>query len=84
VGAASGSLTVNGRPSTLAALKQQLERLSGYPVERIVRDGYAHAIFPGSANSIRVVTMQDPDDGHRPFVGVGGSPLRLKNHRAGR
>jgi hypothetical protein len=71
VGVAGATLTVNGRPSTLAALEQQLERLSGYLVtERIVQDGYAHDIFAGSANSIRVVTMQDPDDGHRPFVGV--------------
>ncbi len=71
MGAADGALTVNGKPSTLADLEQHLSRLSGYLVtERIVQDGYAHAIFPGSANSIRVVTMQDPDDSHRPFVGV--------------
>lgn len=66
-----GDLIVNGQPSSLRALGQQLSQLSGYLLtERIAQDGYAHEIFPGSANSVRIVTMQDPDDDHRPFVGV--------------
>ncbi len=66
-----GELRVNGQLSTEAALGERTARLSGYLVtERIAQDGYAHAIFPGSANSVRVVTMQDPGDDHRPFIGV--------------
>jgi len=66
-----GELRVNGQLSTLAALEEQLTRLNGYLVtERIAQDGYAHDIFSGSANSIRITTMQDPDDNHRPFVAV--------------
>jgi len=66
-----GDLRVNGQPSTSAALEDHLARLDGCIVtERITQDGYAHAIFPGSANSVRVVTMQDPDDQDRPFVAV--------------
>ncbi len=66
-----GELLVNGQPSSLKALGHLFSQLSGYLVgERIAQDGYAHAIFPGSANSVRVVTMQDPGDDHRPFIGV--------------
>lgn len=66
-----GELLVNGQPSSLKALGHLLSQLSGYLVgERVAQDGYAQAIFPGSANSVRVVTMQDPDDDHRPFIGV--------------
>lgn len=66
-----GELVVNGQPSTLSALEEQVAALDGYLVtERIVQDGYAHAIFPGSVNSIRVTTMQNPEDDHRPFTAV--------------
>lgn len=66
-----GELAVNGQPSSLRMLEQQLTRLDGYLVtERIVQDGYAHAIFPGSVNSIRLTTMQNPDNNHRPFTAV--------------
>lgn len=66
-----GELRINGQPSALTALEEQVAQLNGYLVtERIVQDGYAHDIFPGSVNSIRITTMQDPDDHHRPFVAV--------------
>ena len=66
-----GKLVVNGQPSSLSALEQRLAALDGYLVtERIVQDGYARDIFTGSVNSIRVTTMQDPDDHHRPFTAV--------------
>ena len=66
-----GELVVNAKPSSLKTLEQQLAGLDGYLVtERIVQDGYAHDIFPGSVNSIRVTTMQNPDDHHRPFTAV--------------
>ena len=71
VSSQGGKLVVNGQPSSLSALENQLATLDGYLVtERIVQDGYAHDIFPGSVNSIRVTTMQDPDDHHRPFTAV--------------
>ncbi len=67
----NGKLSVNGRPSSLSALEQTLGQLDGYLVtERIVQDGYAHTIFPGSVNSVRVTTMQHPDENHRPFSAV--------------
>lgn len=66
-----GELTVNGQPGSLRALGHLLSQLDGYLVtERVAQDGYARDIFPGSANSVRIVTMQNPDDAHRPFVGV--------------
>lgn len=68
---ASGELSVNGHAETLAGLEARLSGLDGYLVsERIVQDGYAHEIYPGSANSVRVVTMQDPAEDDRPFVAV--------------
>lgn len=71
VSAREGEFRLNGRVVALSTLTAQLERLSGYLVtECIVQDGYAYEIFPGSVNSVRVVTMQDPDDDHRPFIGV--------------
>ncbi len=71
VALACGDLLVSGQPSSLKALGHLLSQLSGYLVsESVAQDGYAPAIFPGAVNSVRVVTMQDPDDDHRPFVAV--------------
>lgn len=67
----NGELFVNGQPSSLKVLERRLSQLSGYLVtERIVQDGYAHKIFPHSVNSVRLTTMQSPDDNHRPFTAV--------------
>jgi len=64
-----GRLFVNAQPATEEAVGALLGKLDNCIVtERIVQDGYAFEIFPGSANSIRVMTMQDPDDDHRPFI----------------
>lgn len=66
-----GELLFNGAPLAAAELEARLAALDNYLVgELILQDGYAHEIFAQAANSIRITTMQDPDDAHRPFVPV--------------
>ncbi len=58
---------VNGRKLTLQELDALLARLDRYLVSDFVQQApYAHEIFPGSANSMRILTMQDEDG--VPFI----------------
>jgi hypothetical protein len=62
---------INGQPVSVEKVAKHIAGLDHTLVtERVVQTGYAAAIFPEAANSIRVTTMQDPDDNHRPFVAV--------------
>lgn len=66
-----GELLLNDAPLGAAELGVRLAALDSYLVGELIRqDGPAHAIFPHAANSIRITTMQDPDDAHRPFIPV--------------
>jgi len=53
---------VNAQEVAWAALEARLASLDGYLVCRRVQQAeYAARIFPGATNTLRVVTMQDPD-----------------------
>ncbi|ADI13749.1 sugar-transfer associated ATP-grasp domain-containing protein [Truepera radiovictrix] len=68
---ADGTPYLNGQPVSPETVATHVAgRDRTLVTERVVQTGYAAAIFPEAANSIRVTTMQDPDDGHRPFVAV--------------
>ncbi len=57
-------LRLNGAPATPTEVAQKVAALDGYLiVARVQQAPYAQTIFPGSANTLRVVTMQDPDTG---------------------
>lgn len=61
---ADGDLHLNGAPATLAEVAQKIGMLDDYLIVAKVQQGaYARDIFPGSANTIRIVTMQDPETG---------------------
>lgn len=67
----AGQPYLDGQASSRAEVERHLaSRDNTLVTQRLVQDGYAAAIFQGSANSIRVTTMQDPDDAHRPFIPV--------------
>ncbi|MDQ3398324.1 MAG: hypothetical protein M3511_11260, partial [Deinococcota bacterium] len=36
----------------------------------VVQADYARKIFPHTTNSLRIITMQDPENDHRPFIAV--------------
>lgn len=60
----STGLRLNGRPATPSEVAHKLATLDGYLiVARVQQATYAEQIFSGSANTIRIVTMRDPDNG---------------------
>ena len=58
-------VTVNGEALPLATLVEQLDQRSFLVTELLTQGDYANALFPGSINTVRVVTMRD-DSG--PFI----------------
>lgn len=62
--------TLDGEPVDREALARRLGDLDGYIVERAVGQAdYAASIYPHSANTLRIVTMIDPET-REPFVGA--------------
>jgi len=60
--------TLNGQGVTPEALDKLVNGLDDYLVtETVAQAAYARAIFPGSTNSVRVMTLIDPDT-REPFV----------------
>lgn len=60
----TGELRLNGQPTTAGVVAQKLATLDGYlVVARVQQAAYAEQIFSGSANTIRIITMRDPDNG---------------------
>ncbi len=63
---------INDSPASLAEIRELLTSLDEYLIyERVQQADYAEAIYPDSTNTIRVLTMIDPDTGE-PFVGGVG------------
>jgi len=59
-----GTLLLDGRPTLVDELDATIRRLDAFIVtEYAEQAAYAKEIFPGSANTLRVVTMRDPDTG---------------------
>jgi hypothetical protein len=58
---------IDGVPTTLGELEQRLSGMDRYMLTDFAQQAaYAREIFPGSANSIRILTMTDED--RRPFI----------------
>jgi hypothetical protein len=71
IDATAGQPALDGQPVTRAELSETLERIAdGLLVGYVSQTGYAEEIFPGSTNTIRLVTMVDPATGE-PFVADG-------------
>lgn len=64
-----GGLQLDGRAVQASELEGRLARLDYYlVVPWIAQAPYAAAVFPDSGNTLRLITMRDPVDGHRPFI----------------
>ena len=64
-----GGPLLDGVAISLAELDTLLSSLDYYlVVPWIAQADYAATVFPDSGNSLRLITMRDPGDGHRPFI----------------
>lgn len=71
---------LNGEELTLEELGTRVARLDRYVVSEFVQQAaYAQAIFPGSANSIRVLTMHDEDA--VPFIAAAAHRFGAQRSR---
>lgn len=62
---------LNGKRASLEDVERHVAKLNNYLVTgRVVQARYAAEIFPQSTNTLRVITMQDPANGHEPFIPV--------------
>ena len=69
IGQSEDGFTLDGAPIRRAALTARLRDLDGYLLDRAVEQAtYASTIYPHAANTLRIVTMIDPDS-REPFVG---------------
>ena len=65
-----GKLLVNGIVSDEDRLCKQLASLNGYLVERrLPQSGFSNRIYPDALNTLRIMTMIDPQSGN-PFIPV--------------
>lgn len=63
------SLSINAQAGDKAAVAALVARLDDYLIETCVtQSSYAASIFPGAANTLRIVTMRDVDNAHAPFI----------------
>jgi Sugar-transfer associated ATP-grasp len=68
IGPQGNSINVNNKTVSIAQARAQLSKLNDYLVTEFVQQGeFPSSIFPGSVNTIRVLTMSDPDT-EEPFV----------------
>lgn len=66
--AKSGGLSLSGNQINRENLKNRVLKLNAYLIQQAVKQSeYAQNIFPGSVNTIRIVTMWDSET-ERPFV----------------
>ena len=65
------AIYLNGRQATKRDVDNLIRQLDDYLIMARVRQAdYAYRIFPGATNTLRILTMQDPEDNHRPFIPV--------------
>jgi hypothetical protein len=63
------SLTINGQAGDKATVAALVARLDDYLIEACVtQSGHAASIFPGAANTLRLVTIRDVDNAQEPFI----------------
>jgi hypothetical protein len=66
--AADGGVRVDGEATTRAAFERRVDGLDGYLVTAHVEQAdYAARLYPDAVNTLRVLTLRDPDTGE-PFV----------------
>ena len=66
-----GTILLNGKPTDQDDIERWLRRLDDFIITEIIEQAeYASRIFPDSANTLRIVTMRDPDEDGRPFIPV--------------
>lgn len=71
LGVGKNGWRVNGEAATPEDVRKLVARLDNYLVTaRAPQAAYAEAVFPGSANSLHIVTMQDLGRGGEPFIAV--------------
>ncbi len=60
---------LDGSPMQLDEVDKLINRLDYYLVVPWIQQAdYAAAVFPEAGNSLRLITMRDPQDNHRPFI----------------
>lgn len=65
----AGGFYLDSAATSLKAVLSYLAGLDNYLVTPWVQPApYAAAVFPQAGNTIRVITLRDPGDGHRPFI----------------
>lgn len=65
--------SLDGQLLSESAFKSKLADLDAYlVVASVTQANCAEQIYPGAANSLRVLTLQDPTAEDRPFVAVAG------------
>jgi hypothetical protein len=68
IGLHGNLINVNNQIVSLAQVRAQLSKLNDYVVTEFVQQGeFPLSIFPGAVNTIRILTMSDPDT-EEPFV----------------
>lgn len=61
--------SIDGTPTSPAEVAKLTAKLDGYLITPWVQPAaYAAAVFPGAGHTVRVITLQDPGDDHRPFI----------------
>jgi hypothetical protein len=66
--AGAGRLAINNKVYDTSALEESLRSLKQYFIsEYIEQASYSRNIFPGAMNSMRILTMIDPEE-NRPFI----------------
>ena len=67
----AAGIFMNGEAMGLREVEELLGGLDDFIVTNVIQQAdYAARIFPRSANTLRIITMQDPDDDLRPFIPV--------------
>lgn len=68
-------LAVNGEPRTIREMVEAIRRLEACLVtEHVESAPYAGALYPGSVNTLRVLTLWDPEAGE-PFVAAAAQRI---------
>jgi len=65
----ANSVCLDGAPVNKVEVAELISRLDDYLVTPWVEQAtYAAEVFPEAGNSLRLITMRDPADDHRPFI----------------
>ena len=75
----NNEFTVNGKRSELAGLDELIKNLNNYFIsEFIIQGEYGNEFFPNTINTIRVLTMIDPET-KKPFIPIAVQRMGCNN-----